>query len=56
MKEVKQHQITDALDQLAFATGNNRTIIEKLTTANEELTATNATLVAQLVETTKAVK
>ena len=36
MKEVKQHQITDALDQLAFATGNNRATIEKLTTTNVE--------------------
>ena len=56
MKEVKQLQITDASDQLACATGNDRIIIEKLTTVNAELTAMNATLVAQLAETKKALK
>ena len=56
MQEVKQRQITDEYDQLAFATGNDRTIIEKLTTANAELTAMSATLVAQLAETKKALK
>ena len=56
MKEAKQHQIIDALDQLAFATGNIRTIIEILSTKNAEFTAMNAPLVAQLVETTKALK
>ena len=56
MKEVDQRQLTDMLDQLEFATENDRTIIEKLMAENAELTATNATLVAQLAETTKALK
>ena len=56
VREVDQRKHTDALDQLAFATGNDRTIIEKLNAANAELTATNTTLVAQLAKTTKVLK
>ena len=48
VREEDQRKLTDAIDQLAFATGNDRTMIEKLTAANAELIATNAILVVQL--------
>ena len=56
VREADQRKLMDALDQLAFATGNDRTIVEKLTAANAEQTATKSTLVAQLAQSTKALK
>ena len=49
-------QITDALDQLAMATVNDKTIIAQLTQANAELTATNKQLVQQMAEAVKSLK
>ena len=48
--------ITEALDNLAMATVNDRTIISQLTHANAELTATNKKLVQQMEEAIKSIK
>ena len=45
-----QVMITDALDHLAMATNNDRSIIERLTHTNAELTATNAKLTVDLAQ------
>ena len=47
-QETHQATITDALDHLAMATSNDRTIIEALTASNAKLTATNEKLAADL--------
>ena len=49
-------QITEALDNLAMATVNDRNIIAQLTQANAELTATNKQLVQQMEEAVKSIK
>ena len=48
--------ITEALDNLAMATVNDRNIIAQLTQANSELTATNKKLVQQMEEALKSIK
>lgn len=49
-QEPPQATITDALDHLALATSNDRSIIEKLTTTNAELVSNNAKLTADLAQ------
>ena len=50
------NQITEALDNLAMATVNDRNIIAQLTQANAALTATNQKLVQQMAEAVQSLK
>ena len=57
MHQAPEHnRLTDALDNLALATSNDRDIIAQLTRANAELTATNQKLVSQMAEAVKSLK
>ena len=49
-------QLTEALDNLALATINDRDILTKLAQANAELTATNKQLVEQMAQVVQALK
>ena len=47
---VPQATLTDALDHLAMATSNDRTILDRLTKTNAELSAANAKLTTDLAQ------
>ena len=52
----EQSRLTEALDNLALATSNDRNIIAQLTKANEDLTASNQQLASQMAEAVDALK
>ena len=52
----EQSHLTEALDNLALATSNDRNIIAQLPKANADLTATNQQLVSQMAEAVNALK